>query len=217
MASHQTSDPAGRILAWALPIAGISFAAGFFGPILLSTSNLGPLLGIFVTGPLGLLAGVSVGALRVARDALRLSVALMVSVWVATLLYTLFMIGIAPQAAIVAIPVQCLLIASTAFLLAARSTRSRLRDDQKRLGLIAVVTQVIVLATKLFPPVIKPWWIPAAQQVSAPIPSFAFILDSRFDAGMHFPSLAVNRASLTLAWMITIVSAVCLGLLTRRG
>jgi len=45
-------------------IGAISFAAGFFGPILLTPeSNQGPLLGIFITGPLGTAAGLIIGAI----------------------------------------------------------------------------------------------------------------------------------------------------------
>lgn len=49
---------------FALIIGGISFAAGFFGPILLMPeTNQGPLLGIFITGPLGTAAGLIIGVI----------------------------------------------------------------------------------------------------------------------------------------------------------
>jgi hypothetical protein len=56
-----------------LILGGIGFAAGFFGPLVFSPeSNQGPLLGIFITGPLGLVIGMLVGAivgfLRKGRD-----------------------------------------------------------------------------------------------------------------------------------------------------
>jgi len=39
-------------------LGGIGFAAGFFGPIILNPeANQGPLLGIFITGPLGVVIG----------------------------------------------------------------------------------------------------------------------------------------------------------------
>ena len=54
---------------WALVLGGVGFIFGFFGPIELSPdANQGPLLGIFITGPLGFLLGailgLIVGALR---------------------------------------------------------------------------------------------------------------------------------------------------------
>lgn len=54
-----------RILTWAFATGAICFAAGFFGPILLAPgANQGPLLGIFITGPLGTLAGFAIGVAR---------------------------------------------------------------------------------------------------------------------------------------------------------
>jgi hypothetical protein len=48
----------------ALITGGVSFAIGFFGPIILTPdANQGPLLGIFYTGPLGFAAGALIGAL----------------------------------------------------------------------------------------------------------------------------------------------------------
>lgn len=47
----------------ALLLGSVSFAAGFFGPMLLAPgANQGPMLGIFITGPLGALAGAVGGA-----------------------------------------------------------------------------------------------------------------------------------------------------------
>lgn len=44
-------------LSGALIVGGIGFVGGFFGPILLGGGNQGPLLGLFITGPLGFLLG----------------------------------------------------------------------------------------------------------------------------------------------------------------
>jgi hypothetical protein len=50
--------------AGALLVGGPAFLAGFLGPLLLTPeSNQGPLLGIFVTGPLGLVLGAVAGVL----------------------------------------------------------------------------------------------------------------------------------------------------------
>lgn len=55
----------GRILKWSGVTGGIAFALGFFGPIILTPdANQGPLLGIFITGPLGLLIGAGFGIMR---------------------------------------------------------------------------------------------------------------------------------------------------------
>ena len=53
------------VFLWACVLGGIGFAAGFFGPLILAPdANQGPLLGIFITGPLGFLLGGIVGAIR---------------------------------------------------------------------------------------------------------------------------------------------------------
>jgi hypothetical protein len=53
------------VAGFALTVGGACFAAGFFGPILLAPeANQGPLLGIFITGPVGLVLGLAWGAWR---------------------------------------------------------------------------------------------------------------------------------------------------------
>ena len=55
----------GQPLRWALVVGGVGFALGFFGPMIFAPgANQGPLLGIFITGPLGFLVGLVVGFIR---------------------------------------------------------------------------------------------------------------------------------------------------------
>lgn len=57
------------VLQWAFIIGGIGFALGFFGPIIFTPgANQGPLLGIFITGPLGFVVGGVVGLVRALRS-----------------------------------------------------------------------------------------------------------------------------------------------------
>jgi len=52
----------------ALIVGGIGFCAGFFGPMLFAPdANQGPLLGIFITGPLGALLG-AIGGIVYAKS-----------------------------------------------------------------------------------------------------------------------------------------------------
>ncbi len=56
----------GYVLGTALLLGGTGFILGFFGPILIgllvgSKANLGPLWGIFVLGPVGVLLGAVIG------------------------------------------------------------------------------------------------------------------------------------------------------------
>jgi len=46
-------------------LGGIGFAGGFVGPIIFAPgANQGPMLGIFITGPLGFVIGLAYGAIR---------------------------------------------------------------------------------------------------------------------------------------------------------
>ena len=56
----------GYVLGTALLLGGTGFILGFFGPILIgelvgSHANLGPLWGIFILGPIGVLLGAVIG------------------------------------------------------------------------------------------------------------------------------------------------------------
>jgi hypothetical protein len=51
------------IVLGAVILGGVGFAGGFFGPIIfMPEANQGPLLGIFITGPLGFILGACGGA-----------------------------------------------------------------------------------------------------------------------------------------------------------
>jgi hypothetical protein len=61
-----------RVITTAAVVGGIAFAAGFFGPIVFTPeANQGPLLGVFITGPLGFVLGMGIGVWREARRAAR--------------------------------------------------------------------------------------------------------------------------------------------------
>jgi hypothetical protein len=68
------------IKTWIVVLGATGFAAGFFGPMLLSPqANQGPMLGIFITGPGGLLCGAVLGMLARVLDAARARLALLVA------------------------------------------------------------------------------------------------------------------------------------------
>lgn len=53
-----------HILMGGLIIGGISFFAGFFGPMIFDPgANQGPLLGLFITGPIGFVVGLIAGGI----------------------------------------------------------------------------------------------------------------------------------------------------------
>lgn len=65
--AYTASPPASlasSVLLGAFLAGGIGFSAGFFGPLLFTPSsrgNLAPLLGLFITGPLGFIFGAAMG------------------------------------------------------------------------------------------------------------------------------------------------------------
>jgi hypothetical protein len=47
----------------------VGFAGGFFGPLIFAPkANQGPLLGIFITGPLGVVIGIAYGLVKSTRE-----------------------------------------------------------------------------------------------------------------------------------------------------
>ena len=53
------------VLGFALVVGGIAFLLGFIGPMIVTPdANQGPLLGIFITGPLGVAVGLVWGLVR---------------------------------------------------------------------------------------------------------------------------------------------------------
>ena len=60
--SGKSIGPGFSMLAGALLLGGLGFTIGFLGPMLFAPSaNQGPMLGLFITGPLGLVAGAICG------------------------------------------------------------------------------------------------------------------------------------------------------------
>jgi hypothetical protein len=215
---RQTPDPVPQVVLWTMVIGTVSFVAGFAGPLLLSNSNLGPLLGIFVTGPLGFLVGGVVGALRVSSRAARLASIVIAVVWVLALAYTYLAALLLASMIYLLVPLHALIIVSTIYLLANPMTRAQLSGNLRHSGLVVIATQVIIAATILYPPVIKPWWGSPGDPPPDPFPSFAFVLDHGFQLSQRiptFPQFVVNRPKLVLEWLIVIGVAFVLSLLIR--
>jgi len=208
------------MVVWTLGVGFVSLAAGWFGPAYFAPrSNLAPPIGLFVTGPLGVLLGALIGALSVAKDRPRLAIACIGLVWVTTLLYTFWIFALGGWGGIPALILQLLVLASIIYLFFYRSAApARLSSDVRRgCGAIAVGAVATILLMTLFPPVIASPSIQAAQQPAsnAPLPSFAFIFDRGFHVSPGYALLDVNRAELAAEWTITVVAAVGLCLLMR--
>jgi hypothetical protein len=208
-ADSPASSLSARVLRSALLVGALAFTAGFVAPLILSRSNLGPLLGIFVAGPVGALAGALWGLMRAATHSnpapTSAILTWLAAIWGVTLLYTLFLLGLSPQAAVLGIGLQALIVMATAFLLYGAGPRAEASEPLHRRGPVVLGTLGLILLTTAFPPVTDPWWGPQAARERAdavPVPKRAFVLDSRFDASRHVPLLAVDRRMLLLEWVI---------------
>lgn len=219
------SGPLPWTAAFAFILGGISFCAGFLGPMFLSTSNLGPLLGVIVTGPVGTLVGALVGcgiwATREAGSRVGSVWKWIAGIWVLTLLYTLFMVRFGSWGMLFGVTVQLAILAAVAFLLYHRGVRGLHSRVVKACGPVVLAVVGLIVLISLFPPVTRPWWGPASAQPefesSTSLPRVAFLLDPGFDASRHIPRFAVNVPILVLGWAFTSAAGLLISALIARG
>lgn len=196
------------ILASAVLVGGLSFLVGYIGPVLLSDSNLGPLLGIFITGPLGFLAGALIGILISARrrapQSAPTEVRWLAGAWLGAIVFT--MAGSLAKIGWISIGAQLSVIACAAslFYLMPWQLPDRIRNSR---GII-LIGAALVLATSIFPPV---------SSASGEHPPFAFFLDERFDARTRVPEYSVSQANLLLGWLIIATAVIVLVIARRRS
>jgi hypothetical protein len=224
MNTKNNSGPWRSVVKWGLIIGAISFAAGFIGPVLLSTSNLGPLLGIFVTGPIGVLIGALWGAIRWVTGSTEPDVGAVAKwialIWIITLFYTLDAVSLVPRFAFPGIGVQILIFFASAFLLYSHGTARRLRRVAQQRGRVFLAVNAVIVAMTLFPPVMRPGWGPSAvlphESASGSIPRVAFLTHPGFDASKNIPKFTVNIRMLGLEWMSMMVAGVLACYLVER-
>lgn len=194
-------DRPARIMDFAWAVGGIAFAAGFIGPVLFSDSNLGPLLGIFVTGPVGFLVGALIGIAYSARRGQDGSgvreVRWLAAVWLLSLLYTLFFSIFARGW--IALGLQAAVVATAAYLFYGGALPKDGRIRHYRLPLL--LAGLLTLLSSAFPPV-----VPDAGK-----PRFAFFLDPRFDASRNVPEFTIDGSTLALGWLILTAMALTAG------
>jgi hypothetical protein len=211
-------------------IGGISFAIGFIGPILFTDNNLGPLLGIFFTGPLGTLTGALIGIIRSVLHSgtrrLQTELQWLLYIWGISLLYSIFVIGGFGKMVIIgAISIQALAVAIGIFLLCKDDVARKLPHFTLRYGKVYLFAAVLILLTFIFPPVIpnKVMWEQNKNSVLTleSLPKFTFFLDHRLDASKQLPMLDIAKGKLILEGLVIIAAAwlVCLiiGVRTKRS
>jgi hypothetical protein len=177
----------------ALVVGGVGFTLGYIGPLLFSDSNLGPLLGIFVTGPLGLLAGALIGIILSARQdslsPLKRELRWLAGAWTGALLFTL-------ASAIggigwLAVGAQLAVIICAGALLYAFP--ARLPCWARRWRALILIGAALTLLSSIYPPL---------DPSSSGDARYAFFRDQRFDARTHVPDYSVQQSMLIVEWLI---------------
>ena len=190
-------------------VGGIAFVVGYVAPIILyPSSNLGPLLGILVTGPIGWLAGALVGIVRSARSQqpspVRHELLWLGAIWALSLLYALwsvFMWSTTIFIGLLEIALLAAVVATAAYLFYGKNARP-LPHSIRPFRLPVIVAGLLTVATMIFPPI---------QTTAAGQQRFARLGDPRFDASQHVPEFSVDSGALALEWLTIAIAAFALG------
>lgn len=192
--------PQWSVIRSALMAGLLSLTAGVVLPIFFSTSNLGPLLGILIAGPSGLIAGATWGLVAAARradaDGVNRLTFWLGGVWLATLAYTFFIISLSPKLGWLMIALQALVLAAAAIFLYDKNIGFKLPAAVRRVRLVVLMCAAVVAITTAFPP--------AKHQAGM---SATLISDPRFSAARAVPSLTIAKGILLLEWTVPIVMA----------
>ncbi len=211
-----------RIVICACSVGAISFLAGFIGPLVFSPgNNLGPLLGIFITGPIGFLFGAALGIVwTIAKTQDRVGRSEMIWWFIIFFLalcgYYFLANSFKMTTTLVPISLASLMILFGVIVLTSKRLRQNFPAKMQRYGAVVMIAATVMVLMAIFPPVTEPWWVPSDARlqntVDVAMPRFAFFLDSRFDASRSYPEFTVNEATLAFQWFLTgaVAAIVCL-------
>ena len=197
-AKHRSEPPRIAIAAGVFGVIGL--VGGIVVPSILDPTTVqGPLLGIFMTGPLGVFLGGHVGVLWSARHQKQTTWTELG--WLAVfggldlLLYEFFA-GIG-AAFVTIVPASAFLItASTA---AALLTYAKGAPALRRALIAVSIAAPLLFVTALFPPVtVNP--LRGARPLATSPAHFRFLLSSDLDTRTYVPPLAIDRFTLHLEW-----------------
>jgi hypothetical protein len=193
-----------RPAAWSWAICT---ALGVIVPAVASPSNLAPMLGLFITGPLGFIAA-SAWAFSRSEPAqpVRRSEFQLFALWLATLAYTL-MLDIAPRAALAGVLAQLLVTVA-----AMRLDRAAGRQLWVFLAVSAFLVASVLAS--LYPPTATN---PLSGGNGASPLSFVFLLDGRLDARHHVAPLVIRRGLLLGEWGLASIGVALTVLAANRS
>ena len=185
----------------------ITFLCGFVGPIILTPeANLGPLLGLFITGPLGFLLGGVIGFWRILWDSTRKTGALewgmFLVIWLLMMGWYLIFFMFGPTA--ILLGTLCQLAAAVGTALIYRQRCGKLNQPIDRRFFSVLFAALFIISTEVFPPVTHPDWARPQDGYLQNPPAAVFYWDSRLDSSYKVPQLAINRNRLMELWVLII-------------
>ena len=183
----------------------ITFLCGFVGPIILTPeANLGPLLGLFITGPLGFLLGGVIGFWRILWDSTRKTGALewgmFLVIWLLMMGWYLIFFMFGPTA--ILLGTLCQLAAAVGTALIYRQRCGKLNQPIDRRFFSVLFAALFIISTEFFPPVTHPDWARPQDGYLQNPPAAVFYWDSRLDSSYKVPQLAINRTRLMELWVL---------------
>lgn len=192
------------IMSTALSIGVITFLLGYVGPIIFwPEANLGPLLGIFITGPLGFLLGGVIGFwLLLSNESKKISFfewGIFLVIWLLMLVWYLIFFPFGPLATISLAICQIITVSGTVILYRQRCRKLKYNINPRSLSLLFAA--LIIIGTEIFPPVTHPDWARPQDGYLQDPPAAVFYLDSRLDSSHKVPQLAINRNRLMELWL----------------
>ena len=207
------SAKSGLIIICGFGLGIISFLAGFLGPSILKVGgNLAPIMGIFVTGPLGFLVGLLLGTLWSGwtdkTGSLRTEMRWLFKIWLVSALIYLFLPIFGGFLLLMVLGLQIAIVIVGGVLVATDQKRPTIAPVTTKRRIILMVAAVAMTLMSAFPPV----------KESKPL--FIFVLDSKLDASMQIPVYTIDPRQLLVQWAFIVSIAVAMSLLVglrRRG
>ena len=207
------SAKSGLIIICGFGLGIISFLAGFLGPSILKVGgNLAPILGIFVTGPLGFSVGLLLGTLWSGwtdkTGSLRTEMCWLFAIWLLSAPIFVFLLIFGGFVLLMVVGLQIAIVIVGGVLVAASQKRSAISPVTTKRRTILMVAAAAMTFVSAFPPVKGSKLL------------FIFVLDSGLDSSMHVPDYTIDPRQLLVRWTFIACIAVAMCLLVglrRRG
>lgn len=193
------------ILRWANIIGACAFLIGFVGPVIFSDNNLGPLLGLFVTGPLGYLLGGVIGFWLLLRVPKRIMTSVewggLVVIWLLTMAWYYIFCEYGPFTIQAVVGIQLLIVFGTIFFYVLCINA---KPSSNIFILIVLSSTLFIVGAEIFPPVTRPDWGVPSNGFYGTVPTATLYNDSRLVPSKDVPQLAINRKVLSSIWLVVI-------------